>query len=378
VANPFLYQRPLPPDQLIDREAELSRLTAWCEEGLLVRLDAPRRYGKTTLVRRLYAGTERRGTIGVLCDLKGVLTLADVTTRLGRAYRDLRGEVRKFLDPVLSAIEVSFGLQFGPVGAGARLAHRPVNEEAALLALLDLPARFAEKGWRDVIVCFDEFQDVLAVKAADDKLRSVIQHQERVAYIFAGSEPRLMNTLFADKRRAFWSQAQPLELAPLQPGDVGEYVAARFAAGGREVGEALGPLLGTSAGHPQRTMFLAAQLWALTPDGGAATLGTWEQALVQAKLQEERALDAEWRALSSGQQRVLRAVSLNDGRPYQKRAFEAVGMSQGSLSRVVAELVGAYQLRELDRGLFAFVDPLFELYVADLAADTLPHPGDPD
>jgi hypothetical protein len=38
----------------------------------------------------------------------------------------------------------------------------------------------------------------------------------------------------------------------------------------------------------------------------------------------------------------------------------------------VRQLVDSYQLREVDQGQFSFVDPLFELYVRDLASDTLP------
>lgn len=372
--NPFPYQRPVAPEQVIGREDEIARLQAWSESAMLVRLDAPRRYGKTSLIGKLFFEVEKQGTVGVLCDLKGALTMADLITRLGRSYGDLRGPAARFLAPALTAIEVEFNVSF--LGAGAKFSARQANEEAALFALLDLPHRFAGKGWRSVIVCFDEFQDVLAVPAADDKMRAAIQHHDSgCAYVFAGSEPRLMNTLFADKRRAFWGQAEPLELSPLELADVADYVTERFAESGREIGEALRPLLGATQGHPQRTMFLASKLWDLTRPGQVATLETWMAALAAAKLQEEHALDAEWRALSTSAQRVLRAVCINDGRPYQRRAADAVGVPIGSVDGVAHSLVGSYQLREAGRGLFRFVDPLFESYVRDLAQATLP--GEP-
>jgi len=255
--NPFPYQRPILPEQVIDRDAEVQKLLSWCDSAMLVRLDAPRRYGKTSLVRKVFHEAGKHGTVGVLCDLKGVLTLSDVITRLGRSYAQLRGPLEKMLRPVLTSIELEFNVSFMGAGAGAKLGARPGNEEAALFALLDLPQRFAGKGWQAVIVCFDEFQDVLAVPAADDKLRSAIQHHsDGCAYIFAGSEPRLMNSLFSDKRRAFWNQAEPLELGPLAPADVAGYVTAQFAADGRDVGPVLRLVLSTAQGHPQRTMLL--------------------------------------------------------------------------------------------------------------------------
>jgi len=377
--NPFPYQRPILPEQVIDRNAEVQKLLSWCDSAMLVRLDAPRRYGKTSLVRKVFHEAGKHGTVGVLCDLKGVLTLSDVITRLGRSYAQLRGPIEKILRPVLTSIELEFNVSFMGAGAGAKLGARPGNEEAALFALLDLPQRFAGKGWQAVIVCFDEFQDVLAVPAADDKLRSAIQHHsDGCAYIFAGSEPRLMNSLFSDKRRAFWNQAEPLELGPLAPADVAEYVTAQFAADGRDVGPVLRLVLSTAQGHPQRTMFLCSKLWERSQPGEPVTIEAWQAALDAAKLQEEHALDAEWRNLTGSAQRVLRAVTLNGGRPFQKHAAEAVGVPIGSVDRVSDALVGAYVLRQTGKGEFAFVDPMLELYVRDLAGSSLPGSADDD
>jgi len=52
--NPFPYQRPILPEQVIDRDVEVQKLLSWCDSAMLVRLDAPRRYGKTSLVRKVF------------------------------------------------------------------------------------------------------------------------------------------------------------------------------------------------------------------------------------------------------------------------------------------------------------------------------------
>ena len=63
--------------------------------------------------------------------------------------------------------------------------------------------------------------------------------------------------LFADRGRAFYGQAAPVELPPLPADMVADYIAARFEATNRDVGAALAPPLVLARGHPQRTMFLA-------------------------------------------------------------------------------------------------------------------------
>src|SRR5215467_5469687 len=132
---------------------------------MLVRLDAPRRYGKTSLVRTLFDEAGKQGTVGILVDMKGVLTLADIVTRVGRGFGALQGPVAKALRPSLEGIEAQFNVSVAGTGGGVRMRGRPANEEGALFALLDLPVKFTGKGWKQVIVCFDEFQDVLAVEA---------------------------------------------------------------------------------------------------------------------------------------------------------------------------------------------------------------------
>ena len=53
----------------------------------------------------------------------------------------------------------------------------------------------------------------------------------------------MMRELFADRRRAFYGQAGPVDLPPLSPLDVADYVSGRFERSGRKIGAALDPLL---------------------------------------------------------------------------------------------------------------------------------------
>src|ERR671917_41787 len=78
-------------------------------------------------------------------------------------------------------------------------------------------ASVAEAGGGLTVVCLDEFQDLLVSdEALDGVVRSVIQHHgEAAAYVFAGSQPSLMRSLFSDQERPFYGQARPLELPPL-------------------------------------------------------------------------------------------------------------------------------------------------------------------
>jgi hypothetical protein len=185
--------------------------------------------------------------------------------------------------------------------------------ELPLLDRLALPMRLHERHGTRTLVVFDEFQDVLSAKdRVDAVIRSEIQHHGDAArYIFAGSHVGMMRELFADRRRAFYGQAAPVELPPLPADDVANYIAARFEQTGRDIGQALEPLLALGQGHPQRTTLLAHAVWDLTASGETATEETWQAGYKSAMDQVRDELRAIWTALPTSHRRVLTTVAEN-------------------------------------------------------------------
>src|SRR6185503_3929255 len=187
--NPFVYSRPVSPEDVVDREAEVRSLLHDAVGGHYVRLYAPRKYGKTSLLKKtLHDGEREEGLIPILVDLYRVASIADVTVRLERAYaKQLKGELRSRIEAFLQRTGV--GLSLGALGISARLQ-------------LELPLRLESSGGYRALIAFDEFQDIGRIDGLDGLLRSHIQHHGEVAsYVFAGSEPALMRLLFETKER---------------------------------------------------------------------------------------------------------------------------------------------------------------------------------
>src|SRR6476620_4219310 len=299
--NPFVYSRPVAPEDVVDREDEVRRLLRDAVGGHYVRLYAPRKYGKTSLLKKaLHDGERDEGLIPILVDLYRVSSIADVTVRLERAYaKQLKGELRSRIEGFLQRTGV--GLSLGAFGISARIQLEPASDPLpALHALLELPLRLESSGGYRALIAFDEFQDIGRIDGLDGLLRSHIQfHGDVASYVFAGSEPGLMKQLFEDRDRPLYGSAVPMRLGRLAPEDVGAYVAERFEETGRDVGDALGPLLREAAGHPQRAMLLAHRLWALVEPGATATVDDWHAAFEDALAELEAEFDAEWRHLDT-------------------------------------------------------------------------------
>src|ERR671939_437898 len=84
--TPFRFEGPISPDLLNDRQAELATLARRAADRVGVRLAAPRRYGKTSLLLAHAAQLRTTGWRTVHADLGRVSDLTDVARRIAVAY----------------------------------------------------------------------------------------------------------------------------------------------------------------------------------------------------------------------------------------------------------------------------------------------------
>jgi uncharacterized protein len=330
--NPFVFQRPV--DDLIDREAELQRLLDLAEGGHFMRLSAPRRYGKTTLIRRLRIEAERQLEMAtIVVDFSRVLSLGDVTVRIEDAYR------RATDGPVSKAVRMlmrswNLGVSLGG-GISAKLEAEPKTDPLpALHRLLELPREAYERTGQRVLVAFDEFHEVLRLDGLDGLIRSHVQHHgDAASYLFAGSEPGLMNQLFGERERPLFGQAAPVSLGALPSDALGAHIDQRFAESGRGTGEALDALLELVQGHPQRAILMAHYLWEKVPPKQQAGLVEWQAALDEVTDSLAEGFDRFLDVLPALQGRVLFALALSPrglSSNYTKARF---GLPDGSAAR---------------------------------------------
>src|SRR5215813_5233751 len=106
--NPFVYGEVVPPAAFVDRLVELDRLVGDLAAGQKVFLISPRRYGKSSLIRRALDAMRRRGALTVeitvssfssyVAFLEGYArALVAVETKWDRARTCLRDMVRSML-----------------------------------------------------------------------------------------------------------------------------------------------------------------------------------------------------------------------------------------------------------------------------------------
>ena len=356
--NPFRYSGPVPPEEVIDRDAEVKQMLGTAESANNTRLLAPREYGKTSLLGRVLADASGQGWATVYVDFFGVLTLADIARRIEAAYAEqLSGDLARWFAGVRRRFP-RVRLGGGPVPASADLELDPQAEDP-LIKRLAMPRQILQKSGRRTLVVFDEFQAVLTARAdADEVIRSEIQHHgDAASYIFAGSEVGMMRELFASRHRAFYRQARHIDLGPLQPDDLGEYVSSRFEQTGRSVGaEALSALLDLCQGHPRGSMLLAHGLWANTEPQGEADLEAFQTAEHDALEQAAVDLRSLWRGLSRTEQGLATALARGEA-PFSRTRSDAGNRGEGARSALDSLIDRGEVVREGKQ--YRLVDPFF-------------------
>lgn len=364
--NPFIYDDPVPPDELIDRRDEVDGLVKLAEGGHNTRLQAPRRYGKTSVLRKVLAEADRIGLRTVYVDFLLAATADEVSRRIEEAYRQsLTGSVAQLLARVTRAWRPRAKL--APGGVGGEIEYSPEIAGTQRLAdLLDLPREvFAKTNSRTLIV-FDEFQDFLRAQGdLDGLLRTKIQtHRGCASYIFSGSEQALLEEWFSDRRRSLFDQARPLYLPPLGDEELAAYIAGWFARTNRDAGEGLEPLLDVARGHPQRAMLLAHHLWEQTPAGGQATLDTFEHALGAVDRETKERFEYTWQRFSTkpNQRRALLAIAQSPETLYNERTLRAFNLSKSQAQAGEKGLTAAGEVHRVD-GRPQLIDPLLQRWL---------------
>jgi hypothetical protein len=330
--NPFVYGEVVPAAAFVNRVVELDRLVGDLAAAQKIFLISPRRYGKSSLIRHALAAMTKRGALTVevtvssfssyVAFLEGYArAVMAAETKWDRARTWLRDAIRSTPVHVAADLGLGPGARRGParglqVSFPAARSDRDVSRLAQ--EVFALPARLAEARRRKVVVALDEFQAIGGFNggSVEHALRAAVQHQREVGYVFAGSEPSLMERMLGPKR-PFYKAGPVMRLEKIPADEFAAFIDARFARSGQRPEPGLGAAVVELAGNlPYDVQRLAHETWDEVRSGGRrrATLDDLHQALRRLLTEQQTIYEAVWQRLTLAQRAALRAVVLEEGR----------------------------------------------------------------
>ena len=377
--NPFVYGEVVPAAAFVDRVDELERLVRDLDAAQKVFLISPRRYGKSSLIRRALAAMARRGAITVEVTVSSFSSYVAFLEGYARAIVAAEAKwdrARAWLRDAVRSARVDVRYAGGAKEAGGAkidVSFPSVRSERDVSRLAEevfaLPARLAADRGRAVAVALDEFQAIAGFDggSVEHALRAAVQHQRQVGYVFAGSEPSLMERMLGPKR-PFYKAGPVMRLEKIPADEFAASIDARFARSGLRPDEGLGEAIVDLAGNlPYDVQRLAHETWDEVRARGRrrATLDDLHAALRRLLAEQQTMFEAVWQRLTLAQRAVLRAVVVEEGRELlsaDARARQRLGgpsTVQASLAALVRE-----DLVARDGSRFVVVDSLLREWVA--------------
>jgi hypothetical protein len=358
--SPFPYQGPLEPGELRGRDDLVADLVERISEHRVTALLGPRRYGKTSVLRRVAADVVAAGVSAITVDLYEVSSMADLAVRLDAALA-AAGATSERMVSLAAAAELNLG------AVRLELRRPPASRPDPLATVhtqLDVVTKLAAH--TPVLVVFDEFAGIARVNGAAGMLRTHLQHHfQKLGLLFAGSEPALMRMLFTEQAQPFYAQADLVEIGPLGRDAIAALVDDGFRSTGRHAGPVGLRIAAFTGGHPQRAMQLADAAWRLVERGERADDATWTQALAAVRGASGSGLERLYSSLPARERDVLRAIA-SGGSPFGT-AGSLLELGAGAAQHARRSLLDAGHLHAVGQSI-ALVDPIF----ADWLRERLP------
>ncbi|MCD8202744.1 MAG: ATP-binding protein [Prevotella sp.] len=214
--NPFLISGYHSPEYFCDREQETVTILDALYNGRNVTMIAPRRMGKTGLIRHAFYRLNEQETdiVTFYMDIYPTQSLGQfvrlfantVLGKLDSAPQKALSRISQFIRscrPVFTIDELT-GVPKVTVDIS------PSDEEKTLKEIFE----YLGSSERRCYIAIDEFQQITeyAEKGIGALLRSYIQFLPNVNFIFSGSKQHVMNEMFMSSKRPFYQSTQLLNI----------------------------------------------------------------------------------------------------------------------------------------------------------------------
>lgn len=237
--NPFLIAGYHSPEYFCDRQQETQALLDALHNERNVTLTAPRRIGKTGLIRHTLFHIKKQApeAVTLYMDIFSTQSLSDfvrlfahtVLGQLDSAPQKALNRIGKFIKscrPTLTFDELT-----GAPKVSVDVA--PTQEESTLKEIFD----YLSSSEKNCYIAIDEFQQITAYpeKGVEALLRSYIQFLPNVHFIFAGSRQHVIQEMFTSSKRPFYQSTQLLTLGAIDRDAYARFAMSHFARHGKEL-----------------------------------------------------------------------------------------------------------------------------------------------
>ncbi len=375
--NPF-YFRVLPIDApFCNREKDLEELLSHARNRANVVIFSPRRYGKTSLVKRIQERLKNLSFLTIYVDLFGVDSVEDMAGRIAsRLYsychknENIFRKAMKLLSswrPVIrpdSEYGVSLSVEVTKPTRGIELL------EETFIGF----GKFIQEHEKGVHVVLDEFQEISELRESlqlEGLLRSHIQTHSNASYFFVGSRRRVLRDIFNEKKRPFYRSSINHPLEPLPFDESITFIVEQFKRGGKACPTQIAKkVVETTGAYPYYIQRVPYSIFEVS--GKRVTEKDYVKGFTNTLEEESIVYEAMVQGLSLQQTKLVSALAHEaTAKPYSieymaRRGLGSIGGVQGALGRLI-------ELDYIEKrdNVYILVDPVFGIWLNRLTQSRL-------
>ena len=371
--NPFLISGYYGPEFFCDREQEAGAILEALQNGRNVTLTAPRRMGKTGLIRHVfYRLKEQQPDIATFyLDIYSTQSLGDfVRLFAGTVLGQLDSAPQKALSRISRFVRSCRPVfTFDELTAAPKVTIdvAPAEEENTLKEIFE----YLGSSEKRCYVAIDEFQQIAKYPENNIEalLRTHIQRLDNCHFIFAGSERHMMQEMFVSSARPFYHSADMLELKAIPAEIYVPFVVRHFKQRNRTIAESdVEKVYALFQGHTYYIQKTFNESFADTPEGDECTLETIQTAIDNMIASNDTIFREILSNIPEKQKELLYAIA-KDGEAERITSSEFIKRhsltSASSVQSAAKKLLEKDLITEINK-VFSVTDRLFAMWINKL------------
>ena len=370
--NPFVFGEIIDDANFVNRTDELNQLIRDLGDGQKVFLLSPRRFGKSSLVALALLKLKKRHIHTVNLTVSSYSSYAQFLEKFAEKVLRAAGpwervkdwatrfarQVKPDVNINMSTGEISLSL-----GKGAGFDPSPIAPD-----IFALPGELTKNAGFRMAICLDEFQQISQFNggSVENAIRNQVQEQREVGYVFAGSQPSLMEEMLSAKR-PFHKAGPQMFLDKIPAKDWKDSITRHFRKRGRTVDDpGLETLLASADLIPYDVQRIAHELWdyAELKDKRQLDVSDVNSVIESLVTSQSTYYELLWEQLSARQRAALQAIAYRGtSEIYSQGVREEFRLGPASSVQKALQSLDSRDILDRYKGSYFFLDPLFPSWI---------------
>ncbi len=366
--TPFMFGKAVFTETFTNRTKDIARLKANFNNHINTILISPRRWGKSSLVKKVAAVMNSKTTKVITIDLFSVRDEEDFYKQLAtqtikatstkmqewvglakQFFKNITPKISLGIDPATD-FEIEFDYE---------------SLDKNYKEILNLPEVIAQHKNIHIVICVDEFQNLMNFKNPtlfQKRLRAEWQHHHKVTYCLYGSKQHMMVALFEKQSNPFYKFGDVMYLQKIEKEEWIKFITNQFLKTKKSITIELAESIADAVkNHSYYVQQLSHLVWMHTIK--KTTLLDFETAVQELIDQNALLYIRDTEELSSGQVNYLKAIA--KGITKNMSSKEVIYQHKLGTSANVVKIRKVLQNKEivdLANGNVYFIDPVYELW----------------